>query len=255
MTAPTGARSVVRLCIGIGAAGVLVWSGTAGAHGGGAHGGPPIALTVVLWVPVVAGLVGGVLAVRYHARATSVAARRRTARWLGLLLVALGGTAVIAALAEQLLLGAAGACAGLATARWFAGRHDAVRPASGHHADLAFGVVCVHRFLEGVALGTLYAASAAVGAVGAAVVAGHAALETAAVAGLYAHDRLRGIAAAVLVQVGYPLGAIAGIGVGAAIPAPVRVAAIGLVGGVLIVAGVGELTPLPTAPAREGVPE
>lgn len=253
MTAPTGARSVVRLGIGLG--GVLVWSGIAGAHGGGAHGGHPIALSVVLWVPVVAGLIGGVLAVRYRARSTSVDAPRRTSRGLGLLLIVLGGTAAIAALAEHFLLGAAGGCTGAATARWFASRHGRVPTASGDHADLAFGVVCAHRLFEGVAIGTLYAASAAVGVAGAAVVAGHATLETAAIGGLYAPNRLRGIAAVVTIQVGYPLGAVAGIGVGASIPTPTMTAAIGVVGGVLLIAGVEEMNHPAIAPERRGVPE
>lgn len=250
---PSGARRVVRL--GIGAGSVLVWSGTASAHGGGGYGGPPIALPVVLWVPVVAGLIGGVLPVCYRALSTSVSERHRTSRGLGLLLVVLGGTAAIAALAEHLLLGAVGGYVGAATARWFAGRQGVVSPEPGHHADLAFGVVFAHRFLEGVALGTLYLANAAVGAVGAAVVAGHAALETAAVGGLYAPNRLRGIAAAVLVQIGYPLGAVAGLGVGTSIPAPVRIASIGVVGGILLVAGVEEMNLPAIAPGWRAVPE
>lgn len=251
VTRSIGGHWIGRL--GVGSCGLLASSGTASAHGGVGHGGPPVAIPAVLWVPIVTGLLGGVVAVRYRARSTTVTERRRTSRVLALLLIVLAGIFAATALTSGPLLGAVGGCIGALATLWIVERDRGKPRGRGHHADLTLGGVCAHRFLEGVALGALYVASAAIGVIGVAVIAGHAALETAAIGGLYAPSRLRAFAAIALVQIGYPVGALAGIGVGASIPASVQVAMIGLVAGVLLVAGVVETNHPPIALAAGGV--
>lgn len=95
--------------------------------------------------------------------------------------------------------------------------------------------------LEGIVLGALYSTGSVVGLVGATILAGHTALETAAVGGLYASHRLRASSAIVLVQLGYASGIAAGAVIIGTIPTSVRIVAIALVGGILLGTGGVEL--------------
>lgn len=242
---------------------LVVIASPASAHGSVAHGSDGLALPLVLALPVLAGLVGGVVALVARGwppggRGWSAGVLARfpgprgwTSRFqwargiavaVGLLLVALGGTFAVAALAGDPRLGAAGLVVGALATRWVGHRGGRVGPGRhrGHHAGLALGGVCAHRVVEGAALGALYAVGAAVGGVGVAVVAGHTALETAAVGALAGPRRLRALGAVGLVQVGYVVGAVGGFVAGGSVPAPVEALALGLVGGVFLLAGVAE---------------
>ncbi|WP_318568727.1 hypothetical protein [Salinigranum marinum] len=108
-------------------------------------------------------------------------------------------------------------------------------------ADAALGAVTLHRGLEGVVLATVYAADAALGLVGALLVAGHAAAETAAVGSLYAPAGRRYALAAVLaVQTGFVVGVAAGWGVVAGVSPTAEAGLLALVGGVLLAVGTRE---------------
>lgn len=264
---------LVRLAVGT--AGLGVGSATASAHDGAGHGGAPVAFAVVVGVPVVVGLLGGLLAARHRGRDPpgpdpAATGRDRASVGFGLLLVALGATAAVSALARAPVLGAVVGGVGALAALSVTGRGRSLGRGRGHHgrreqrggdqrrgghADLALGGVCVHRLLEGAALGALYTAGVAVGAVAVVVVAGHAALETAAVGGLYASRPLRALAAVGLVQAGYAAGAVAGVAAGASVPASVQTASLGLVAGVLLVVGLGQTARAPVAAGAGSVSE
>jgi zinc transporter ZupT len=105
-------------------------------------------------------------------------------------------------------------------------------------ADAALGAVTLHRGLEGVVLATVYAADAALGLLGAVVLAVHAAAETAAVGSLYAGARRRAVAAVCLLQAGFVVGVAVGwVAVDAVSPAA-EAGLLALVGGVLLAVGV-----------------
>jgi hypothetical protein len=107
-------------------------------------------------------------------------------------------------------------------------------------ADAALGAVTIHRGLEGVVLATVYAADATLGLAGAAVLAAHAAAETAAVGSLYAATRRHALGAVCLLQVGFVGGVAAGLGVVDAVPGAVEAGLLALVGGVLLAVGARE---------------
>lgn len=224
---------------GAGAVGLVWLSGSAAAHGGPAPGGDPVTLAVVLGLPTVAGLGGGAIAFQRLRTDRPGRPRILVALVLGLALAALGLTAAASALWTDLWLGLAGAAVG-ALALPLATGVDRTR-FQRCHADVAVGAVSLHRLLEGVAIGGLYAAGAAVGLIGALLVAGHAALESAVAGGVYAGTapRRRALGAIVVVQAGYVGGTLAGIGAAGAVPPSLRTATLALVGGVLLAAGTG----------------
>lgn len=250
----------VCLSLSIGAAVVVASSMTARAHEVGhavlGHGDTTATFLVVVGLPVVAGLIGGMMAVRYCSRKRSGPADRLSGGVIGLLLVGLGVSSLLSAIVGHVWLSAAGVIVGAATALSVEISETSSRPGCGNHAELTLGTISFHRLLEGVVIGTLYAADAAVGLVGTVVLAGHATLETAAVSGLYAgtQQRISVVGAVGLVQVGYLVGAIAGLGVAVVTPFPAKTFALAVVGGVLIVVGVGKTERSITAgrPAQSG---
>jgi hypothetical protein len=90
---------------------------------------------------------------------------------------------------------------------------------------------------EGVVVGALYSSGSVVGLVGAVILAGHTALETAAVGALYASNRFRAGGAITLVQFSYVAGTVAGLLVVNGVPEALRVAVFALTGGVLLWTG------------------
>lgn len=218
----------------------LVWSGTAAGHDGIGHGGAPVTFPVVLCVPIITGLLGGIVAIRCRYGRIINMDHHRMSSAFGLLLIVLSGVSGITALTKRPLLGCGVGCFG-ALAAVCIGRGDGGQLSSrGHDAILTLGSVCAHRLLEGVALGALYTVSASVGVVGVTVIAAHTALETAAVGGLFT-SRVQLVAAILLVQIGYVLGAITGVSVSVSVPVSVQVASIGLLAGILLVVGVEEI--------------
>lgn len=236
--------SVRRLFIrfGIGTAGLIVSSATASAHGGG-HSGTAAAFAVVLGLPILAGLAGGAAAaIRYRTPRRMALTDQDPSIVIALLLVGLGVASLLPAVIGHLWLAVAGGTIGAAIALWFVGGRAGSGDSCGNHAELTLGAISTHRLFEGIVVGTLYSAGAAVGLLGAVVLAGHTALETAAVGGLYATSshRTRTAGAIVLVQAGYLVGAIFGLGVTDAVPVSIRTIALAVVGGALLIVGVGE---------------
>ena len=231
-------RLLLRL--GVATVGLAGLSGTAVAHGLHGAGGAPVAFAVVIGLPIVAGLGGGAIGVRLLGRERAGATGRRVGLLLGLSLAVLGVTFAISALASSRSLGVAGGAAGAVSALVVArGDHSATR---GCHADLALGAVSVHRVLEGLAIGALYSTGSVVGLLGAVLLAGHTALETAAVGGMVAAapGRARAVGAVLLVQAGYAVGAVVGLGLADALPVSARALALAVAGGALLVVGAGE---------------
>lgn len=223
-----------------GIVGLSLVSVRASAHEGVGHGGTPVAFAVVIGLPVVAGFLGGVGTILYRNRTTTNTAHRPASATLGFLLIALGGTFAVTAVTRNPSLGLAGGTVGILTTLWLVNRNGGEREGCGRHTDLALGGVCGHRAFEGVILGTLYTAGTAVGLAGAVAIAGHTALETAAVSGLYASRGLRALGVVVLVQVGYVAGAVFGVGVTGSVPAWAQITSLGLVAGILLITGVDE---------------
>jgi hypothetical protein len=249
---PRTGRTLRALAAGTVALGL--WPAVASAHDGTGYGGGPVGLPVALWIPVVTGLLGGLLAVRYRRARATGPRLQRTAWPLGLSVLVLGVTVAVTALTGHPWSAVVGGCAGVLGAAWVATRGTGP---PGHHADLTFGSVLLHRGLEGVALGVLYTTGVAVGSVGVMVIAGHTAFETAVVGGVYASRRLRALGAVALVQIGYVVGAAVGTGLGGSVsvPVPVHAGSLGLVGGVLLVVGATELRHAAFAPGHRRVPE
>lgn len=221
-------------------AGVVGLSGTATAHGPQSHGGEPVAFAVVVGLPIVAGLGGGVLAIRGLRMVRMAPSGRRLGVVLGVTFAVLGATFAVSAVTTSRQIGLVGGTVGAVGALWVS-RSDEPQN-RGCHADLTLGAVSVHRLLEGLALGALYSAGAAVGLISAVLLAGHTAFETAAVGGLHTASarRSRAVGAVLLVQASYAVGAFVGLGVADALPASARVAAIAIAGGALLIVGASE---------------
>jgi zinc transporter ZupT len=156
----------------------------------------------------------------------------------GLFLVVLGVTFAMTAITENHLLGIAVGGLGVLVALWVGQREGTSDRRS--HADITLGAVSIHRLVEGVVLGALYSSGIVVGLLAAIGIAGHTALETAAVSGLYDQYPIQAVGAAVLVQVGYVAGALVGIGFTVMLPTAVQVGASALAGGILIGIGTTE---------------
>jgi hypothetical protein len=203
-----------------------------------AHGEP--AATTGLSFPLVVGgvvlvslLGGGFVLVAYGRLPWPVG---RAA--LPVLVVALGAAALALAVTRAAAVALLGLAVGVGVVSLARG---AGLTECGACADAALGAVTLHRGLEGVVLATIYAADAALGLVGAVVVAGHAAAETATVGSLYATaGRRHALAAVLVVQAGFIVGVAAGQGVGDAVSPTVSAGLLALVGGVLLAVGTRE---------------
>lgn len=231
--------------LGVGVAGLVVFSLTASAHEfghGTGNGDATAAFAVVLALPILAGLAGGIVAVRYRRLRGAEETERPSSLVIGILLVGLGVVSLLTAVTGHLWLSVIGGTIGAAVALRIVGSEAVPEAGCGTHAELTVGAISTHRALEGVILGALYSTGAAVGLFAAVVLAGHAALETAAVSGLYATvpRRTRAVGAILLVQVGYVAGGIAGLGVAETVPASVRALVLAIVGGSLLVIGTNE---------------
>ncbi len=237
-TAPSRVLTrVVLLATGLVAASATVSAHTAHDTGGAGSG---VAFAVVLGLPIVAGLVGGVVTVRHRMRTCSSGTSRRSNLAFGVFLLGLAAASVLTALTMGVWLSIAGVIAGVIAALWFATRSGRGAGRCRGHAELTFGGLFLHRLLEGLLVGALYSTGAAVGVLGAVAIAGHTTLETAAVGGVYAPYRLQGLLAVALVQVGYAVGGLFGVGVGETVPPSARILSLAFAGGVLLLVGSGE---------------
>jgi hypothetical protein len=185
----------------------------------------------VVAASVVASLLGGGLVFAVVGR------RPRSREAVPVLLLALGGLSVLLAVDEMPSGAAVGLVVGTGTVTLVRGH---ALSDCGACADAALGAVTLHRGFEGVVLATVYAADAALGLAGAAVLAIHATAETAAVGSLYAPSRRHAFGAVCLLQVGFVVGVAAGVGVVDAVPPSVEAGLLALVGGVLLAVGTRE---------------
>jgi hypothetical protein len=205
----------------------------AAAHGvTAAATGLPFPLVVVS-VVVVSLLGGGLVLVTYGRLSWST-----NRAVVPLLVFALGLAALALAVTRATVVTLAGTAAGVGVVYL---ARDAAITDCGACADATLGAVTLHRGLEGVVLATVYAADAALGLVGAAVVAVHAAAETAAVGSLYAPaGRWDALAAVSVVQMGFVGGVVAGWGLVDGVSPTAEAGLLALVGGVLLAVGTRE---------------
>jgi len=215
--------------------GCALLSRTAAAHGVAATAtGLPFPFVVVGVVGT--SLLGGGLVLVAYGRLRNPAFGHRVA--VPFLVFALGGAALALALTRAAAVTVVGTAVGVGIV--YLGR-DAAVTSCGACADATLGAVTTHRALEGAVLATVYAADAALGLVGALLVATHATAETAAVGSLYAAVSRRYATGAVLiVQAGFVAGVVAGWGVVDAVPAAAKAGLLALVGGVLLAVGIRE---------------
>jgi hypothetical protein len=217
----------------VAALGAALLSTPAAAHGVTATAtGLPFRL-VVAGVVVVSLLGGGLVLVAYGrlSRPTHRAV-------VPLLVFALGCAALGLAVARATAVTLVGTAVGVGIVYL---ARDAAVTSCGACADATLGAVTLHRGLEGIVLATVYAADAALGLVGAVVVAGHAAAETAAVGSLYAAaGRRPALVAVCLVQAGFVAGVAAGWGVVDGVSPVTQAGLLALVGGVLLAVGTRE---------------
>jgi len=227
------ARARLRPTAAVGVLGPTVaCSEVASAHG--AHGGGlPVGFAIAAALPIVVGLAGGLAGASRRAGAIS---GPRVGTALGLAFLALG-----AGLLSHAAAGAPAPSVGFAAVGAVAVRALSGRCGDRRGADAALAAVGVHRFAEGAALAVAYGVGAAVGAVGAVVLAGHAAVETAVVGRVCVRiGRRRALAAVLAVQACFLVGALVGA---SAVPTPARAggAALAVASGVLLALGEGEL--------------
>ncbi|WP_251343969.1 hypothetical protein [Haloplanus halophilus] len=221
------------------ALGTALLAAPAAAHG---TGGRAVGLDfpVVVAASVGASLLGGGLVL------AAVDRLPHSRGGIPLLLLALGGLSVLLAAGEAPTGAVPGVVAGVGAVAL--ARGNALTDC-GACADAALGAVTLHRGFEGVVLATVYAADAALGLLGAAVLAVHAAAETAAVGSLYAATRRHALGAVLAIQAGFVLGVVAGWGVVDAVPTVVEAGVLALVGGVLLAVGARETYARHVAPA------
>lgn len=212
--------------------GVVLLSTPAAGHGAAAVStGLPFSLVVAGIVSV--SLIGGGLVLAAYGQLPP-----STRAAVPLLVVALGLAALSFAVTRATAVTLVGSAAGVGVV--YFGRNVAVTDCGGC-ADAALGAVTLHRGLEGAVLATVYAADAALGLVGAVIVAGHAAAETAAVGSLYATaGRRHALAAVLVVQVGFVGGVAAGWGIVDGVSPAVETGLLALVGGILLTVGARE---------------
>ncbi len=216
---------------------VMRWSTVVAGHE--THANPAthesaIPFAVVIGVSVGASLLIGAMAVmrwqQYNDRHSP-----RSNWGLPVLLLAVGVVALLAAATQHWPLAVGGGIVG-GTVAWL-GRDQTPH---GGCADAALGAIVAHRTVEGAVVASIYAASAALGLVGLALLTVHAGAETAAVGGLYAPlGRWWAVATVVAVQLAFVGGALAGAFL-VDILSPVTVPLLAAVGGVLFVASVTE---------------
>ena len=211
--------------------GTALLSIPAAAHGTAATAAG-LAFPAVVAASVVASALGG---------GVVLAAVDRLPRLRGavsLLFLALGGLSVALALDGAPVGAGLGVAAGVGVVALARGH---ALTDCGACADAALGAVTLHRGLEGVVLATVYAADAALGLLGAVVLAVHAAAETAAVGSLYvAVGHRHALAAVCLLQMGFVGGVAVGWGVVDAVSPAAEAGLLALVGGVLLAVGTRE---------------
>jgi zinc transporter ZupT len=225
--------SITRRAVAAAALGVALLPTPASAHGVSAAA-TGLAFPVVVAGVVLVSLLGGGVVLSAYGRLSWSPGRAA----LPVLVVALGVAALALAVTQAAAATLVGLAAGVSVV--YVARDAAVTDC-GTCADAALGAVTLHRGLEGVVLATIYAADAALGLVGALVVAGHAAAETAAVGSLYAPAGRRDALAAVLVvQTGFVGGVAAGWGIVGGVSPTAEAGLLALVGGVLLAVGTRE---------------
>jgi hypothetical protein len=220
--------------VAVAAVATTLFTGVAAAHGV-ADRTVGVAFPAVVAASVVASLLGAGLVL-----AVAAVDRLPSPRGAVPALVFALGALSVALAADGAPIGAGlGVVAGAGTVA--AARGHALTDC-GACADAALGAVTLHRGFEGVVLATVYAADAALGLLGAAVLAVHAAAETAAVGSLYttATTRRHALGAVCVLQVGFVVGVAAGWNAVDAVPPLVETGLLALVGGVLVAVGTQE---------------
>jgi hypothetical protein len=213
---------------------------------------PPPAATdgapfvVVLGLSALVGGAAGALAVYWrwdHLSISNHLTYGRISGLLGVTLVGLGVLFVLPAARREPSVVPVGLLLGGAVVYSILRYRDPATPSfvgDSAVADTALGAVWLHRLVEGVALAAAYRHGFALGAVAAAVLTAHIAVEMAAVGGLYATAgaRLRGLAAVALVQLSYVLAAAATATAAVSLSPAVDAFVLVTTGGVLFSVGV-----------------
>ncbi len=159
-----------------------------------------------------------------------------TGAWVTVLVAVLGALALLSAVGQRGYLLTIGAGLTGGAIAWIV-RTRGVSPHEGC-ADAALGAILTHRAIEGAVVASIYAASAALGALGLGLLTLHAIAETVAVGGLYAPvSKSWAIGSVVALQLAFVAGALLGEHVADLLSSAIVTALLAGVGGALLVAG------------------
>ena len=209
----------------------------AAAHGTTHVGEQGLGLPVVFAVVTATGTVAGLIAVGLRRRLKQVSGG--VARTAGIVLIAVGATAVITAGLQRPPVGVAGVVLGVAVGAIVAMRGDC-----GLCADATVGAVAIHRLVEGLSLAAVATVGSTVGGAGVLALSAHTVAECIAIGGRSGLPRRRAVGAVLAVQTAFVVGtAVGAVGL-LTVPAGSRLWLTACVGGPLIVFGLSEAGPL-----------
>lgn len=116
------------------------------------------------------------------------------------------------------------------------------RTGGAYHAEITFGTVVAHRSIEGLALAALYLSGSTLQLISALLIAGHAAVETIVVGGLYSDQRWSwAILAIALLQAGFVFGVAVGLLMTVVVPGHLAVVLQAGGAGALLIIGSAEI--------------
>jgi hypothetical protein len=200
------------------------------------RGGDPVTLGLVITVSVLIAVIGGVAVVR---TGTSLRPEMHEmfGKSIGALLIVLGLIFALSAVREYLSLAIAGIlCGGLVA------RSISSRTGRAYHAEITFGTMVAHRSIEGLALAALYLSGSTLQLISAFLVAGHVAVETIVVGGLYSDQRWSwAILAIALLQAGFVFGVAVGLLMTVVVPGHLAVVLQSGGAGALLIIGNAEI--------------
>lgn len=211
--------------------------GTVTAHG--LHDATPAGLGFgsVLIIPVLAGAIGGLVAFAPGGSLGSPTFRRWLRDGLSVVPLLVGMTFAAVALGRHRGLGILGLAGGMVLAGWVLVLGSDGPARVGGRGQLALLGIGLHRAMEGLLVGILYADGSALGTLAAAVVAVHTLIETSTVGALNDRAPRRLLAVVVAVQAAYVAGAVGGFFAGGSVSTLLQVLIVGLAGGLLLVSG------------------
>jgi zinc transporter ZupT len=212
----------------------------AAAHGAPQAGGRGVDLPVIIAIAGGIGLFAGLLAVASRNRFSLHTRPDLLSRVVGVLLVGIGTSATISVVQDELSVAIAGVALGVTTGGSVAARFEC-----GLCADVAVGVIAIHRFFEGAVVAALSTAGSSVGTLGVFVLTVHTVLECIVIGSQPTRSRTMAVGAVAAVSGVFVVGNLVGtVGI-TVIDSSLRLPTTAITGGLLISFGVSEFRSSP----------